>query len=483
MDSPIKFERIYFERIYTINRKVLEECSLPSKSAEDIGKEVEGHYFPLEKLNKLLAEKGLHEDFWKQISPRLDYHEALEWPFPDIPENEDFTFFVPRESSTSSTKHREGELGPLEKFLWLRQIESKSLNKLSHDCKIWLWCPDKGRAAYGRALIAPCKEGKEWSFTFRRIDEYPRRKQTPNFLNTQEEIYDELMPLIFPNDPQRPGKEEHGLIIIAGRTGVAKSKIARGLFEWYLKRHRKAERVPHLLTYEDPIEKYLDGLDQIDYTPREKGKDAVNVAEVVNDALRQTPKVLFVGETRAQEDWRKLLEFAGTGHLVITTTHAGTLTEAMANLLRATEANSATVRSELADRVLALIHLRGDKITLPGAEKPIQIVIPALWRRTPTGIKALMAESLSALLPHNPKTGEETHYSSIGRLWFARKLINRRIEREQWQRVFALMYGWLRREPPATTAESIESLLTDQQKQTLETEVIKNALKWDLEGI
>lgn len=97
---------------------------------------------------------------------------------------------------------------------------------------------------------------------------------------------------------------------------------------------------------------------KVDYTPREKGKDAMSIKEAVMNALRQTPKVLFVGETREIGDWSRLLDFAGTGHLVVTTAHAGSLVEAMANLLRAVEARRPTKRSEVADRTLALIHLR-----------------------------------------------------------------------------------------------------------------------------
>jgi hypothetical protein len=45
------------------------------------------------------------------------------------------------------------------------------------------------------------------------------------------------------------------------------------------------------------------------------------------------------------------------------------------------------------------------------------MVIPALWRRTVNGAKALMAEGQSSLLPH-----DSDWQSCFGRLWFAKYL-------------------------------------------------------------
>ena len=176
------------------------------------------------------------------------------------------------------------------------------------------------------------------------------------------------------------------------------------------------------LTYEDPIEKEF-GSEEIacsDYTPREKNKDTPNLNEVIDLALRQTPAILFVGETRDPKDWETLLRFAGTGHLVITTSHAGSLTEAMENIFQATDAHNPAARNVVADRLLALIHLRPEKIK-GGRKSKKNILLPALWYSTPSGVKALMAEGLSSLLPNNPSQDNKLP-SSLGRKWFAGKL-------------------------------------------------------------
>src|SRR5258708_31400051 len=115
----------------------------------------------------------------------------------------------------------------------------------------------------------------------------------------------------------------------------------------------------------------------IDYTPRQKGIDAESLDEVLCDALRQKPSAVYVGETRDDKDWVKLLGFGGTGHLVFTTFHAGSLVEAMHKILRAAGAETPEGRSEVAQRILALIHLRQEVI---GGES---VLLPALglWTR------------------------------------------------------------------------------------------------------
>lgn len=110
------------------------------------------------------------------------------------------------------------------------------------------------------------------------------------------------------------------------------------------------------MTFEDPIETPLWSLGQvlkwrkclvslpIDYTPRGKETDAKSLRDVLSAALRQTPAAVYVGETRSLSDWRELLDFAATGHLIVTTSHAGSLTECMDSLLRACDASSPSGR-------------------------------------------------------------------------------------------------------------------------------------------
>lgn len=200
-----------------------------------------------------------------------------------------------------------------------------------------------------------------------------------------------------------------GLIVIAGRTGSGKSVIARSFIKRYLAHCGRDSPVrrPHLVTYEDPIEHRFaagprEGVEQgFDYTPREKLIDVGSLEDATMDALRQTPALFFVGETREPEDWKTLLQFAGTGHLAITTGHAGSLVETMAQIIQAMKARTPAERSRVAGRIAALVHIRPYPI-----DPRTKVLIPAFWSRTPRSISAFTAEGLGSMLPNQARKRE-----------------------------------------------------------------------------
>jgi Type II/IV secretion system protein len=219
-----------------------------------------------------------------------------------------------------------------------------------------------------------------------------------------------------------------GLIVIAGRTGSGKSAIARAFIERYLAdcARKRPERRPHLVTYEDPIEHRFAASPRdavrrgFDYTPREKGIDVNDLKDATMDALRQTPALFFVGETREAEDWKTLLHFAGTGHLAITTGHAGSLVETMAQIAQAVEVRTPSERSRVAGRIAALVHIRPYWPRNPGVLK--KVLIPAFWSRTPRSMSAFTAEGLGSMLPNQPRpsaaggarAGDDSDYQPPG---------------------------------------------------------------------
>lgn len=222
-----------------------------------------------------------------------------------------------------------------------------------------------------------------------------------------------------------------GLVLITGATNSAKSELTRALIHRFLDVRRGKSRWPHLVTFEDPIEKRLfptsaDALARgIEYTPRQKGVDVGTLKDALEDALRQTPAVFYVGEVRAAEDWKELLSFAGTGHLVVATAHSASLVEAMERIFRGVGAKTATERGQIAQRILAVIHQRtvqpSRDATFAGLPKDFGILLPAIWRRTPAGIAALISDGLASVLPHTPREGEDINrVSSFGRRWFAK---------------------------------------------------------------
>jgi Tfp pilus assembly pilus retraction ATPase PilT len=162
-----------------------------------------------------------------------------------------------------------------------------------------------------------------------------------------------------------------------------------------------------LITYEDPVEvEYYPNPETasrlgLDYTPRQKGRDAGSLTEVLVDALRQTPTAFYVGEVRRPGDWRAIVDFAGSGHLIFTTCHAGSLTETLDLLESAIGASTAAERSALASRVLAAIHLRPALLakTIEEESKPMKAVLAAIWRRNSLAVNEFTSDGLSAVLP------------------------------------------------------------------------------------
>ena len=292
----------------------------------------------------------------------------------------------------------------------------------------------------GRALVCRSHAGEKYSVTIRRTEggsdvvpdlgTWPESKEgdtgfTPKRASERYPVgvWDlccSLEKLIVPE----PVIKAEGLVLITGATRSCKSEVARGLIERILRRqkHQKLERRPHLVTYEDPIEKRFDQVGKnpinpqtlgIDYTPREKLVDVLSLEDAFRNALRQTPSVFFVGEVRDSREWRAILEFAMSGHLIVATSHAGTLVEAMDSLLHAVEAKNPSERGHVAQRILAIVHQRTfDDVT-----------IPALWRKTPAGVAALVSDGLASILPHNPDGTAVEGFATLGRRWFAKQLL------------------------------------------------------------
>jgi len=229
-----------------------------------------------------------------------------------------------------------------------------------------------------------------------------------------------------------------GLIMVTGATNSSKSLIARGLVGKHLEKalELKAGRWPHLVTYEDPIEKFavplegsisveLPDLAAIDYTPRQPPVDCRDLDEVCNGALRQTPSVLYIGELREPKDIRRAVDFAGTGHLVVATGHAGNLIESAEKIFRAVGARGPGTRALYVPKIHALVHVRRieQTIRVHGSEFSLAGLVPTLYRRTALGMKGLIADGLFSLIPYYSEEDRDlSHIGCLGRQYLVRRL-------------------------------------------------------------
>jgi len=119
------------------------------------------------------------------------------------------------------------------------------------------------------------------------------------------------------------------LILISGPTGHGKTTMSFALLADYLERFGGVG-----ITIEDPVEYALDGpRGEYGYCYQvEVGSDEDWVTPLKR-ALRWTPRYLLVGEVRSPRAAEQILRAATSGHLVITTIHAGSVEESFMGLL------------------------------------------------------------------------------------------------------------------------------------------------------
>ncbi|ATC60185.1 type IV pilus twitching motility protein PilT [Vibrio anguillarum] len=113
-----------------------------------------------------------------------------------------------------------------------------------------------------------------------------------------------------------------GLVAIAGETGSGKSTLGASIIR-SIRENRNDSRVT--LTYERPIEFVFNNVPGINpvyqHSIGEFGDFKTFHAGLVN-ALRCSPEVIFLGESRERETFMTLPKIAESGHLGITTLHA-----------------------------------------------------------------------------------------------------------------------------------------------------------------
>lgn len=115
----------------------------------------------------------------------------------------------------------------------------------------------------------------------------------------------------------------HGLVVFSGPAGSGKTTAIYAALRALAAQGRACASI------EEPVEAALDGVDQ---TPVDRGA-GLSFATALRAILRHDPEVIFVGEVRDRETAAIAAEAGLTGHLVLTTVHAGGAAEAVARLL------------------------------------------------------------------------------------------------------------------------------------------------------
>jgi twitching motility protein PilT len=110
-------------------------------------------------------------------------------------------------------------------------------------------------------------------------------------------------------------KEKTGLIFVTGGTGSGKTTTLAAM----LNEINRSLGV-HIVTLEDPLE-FLHPHNQATFSQRELGRDFFNFPDGLRAALRQAPKIIFVGEIRDRATMEIALTAGETGHVVYSTLH------------------------------------------------------------------------------------------------------------------------------------------------------------------
>jgi len=103
----------------------------------------------------------------------------------------------------------------------------------------------------------------------------------------------------------------HGIILVTGPTGSGKTTSLYAALSAIVSPETK------ILTVEDPIEYYLEGVNQVQILP----KVGLTFARAMRSFLRHDPDVILVGEIRDLETAETAINASLTGHLVFSTLH------------------------------------------------------------------------------------------------------------------------------------------------------------------
>ncbi len=115
----------------------------------------------------------------------------------------------------------------------------------------------------------------------------------------------------------------HGIILVTGPTGSGKTTTLYAMVS------RINDRTRNIMTVEEPIEYYLDGVAQTQVNT----KVDMSFARGLRAILRQDPDVVMVGEIRDPETARIAVQASVTGHLVLSTLHTNTAVGAISRLI------------------------------------------------------------------------------------------------------------------------------------------------------
>jgi twitching motility protein PilT len=179
-----------------------------------------------------------------------------------------------------------------------------------------------------------------------------------------------------------------GLLLVTGATGSGKSTSLAAMVE-----HINRSCRSHIVTIEDPIEYIFD--DKLStVSQREVGVDAISMQAALRGALRQDPDVIMIGEMRDFNTIQTAITAAETGHLVVSTLHTNTASQALDRIIDSFPTESKNqLRMQLANSLLGVITQR----LVRRADGNGRVVACEILCKSPTVEKAILENRISDL--------------------------------------------------------------------------------------
>lgn len=144
-----------------------------------------------------------------------------------------------------------------------------------------------------------------------------------------------------------------GFFLVVGPTGHGKSTTLASLIEII-----NSERLENIITIEDPIEYQFTQKKSVIHQ-REVGIDTPSFASALHDSFRADVNVIMVGEMRDPETMATAVSAAETGHLVFSTLHTNSASQAIDRILDSFDASQQNqIRIQLASSLSGIFSQR-----------------------------------------------------------------------------------------------------------------------------
>ena len=157
----------------------------------------------------------------------------------------------------------------------------------------------------------------------------------------------------FKNLIRRP----NGIILVTGPTGSGKTTTL------YASLNELNNAATKIITAEDPVEYYLEGINQVEI----KHQIGLDFARVIRAMLRQAPNVILVGEMRDTETAQMGIQASLTGHLVFSTLHTTDAPGAITRMI-----DMGVPAYLVASSIVAVLAQRLVRVVCPKCKQPHQ---------------------------------------------------------------------------------------------------------------